>query len=112
MVVTQENAYRTVDACYGLHVAIDPERRNGTAFERSKRSQSLHLLVHVFFPRRHRLHKPVRIIHESNQTVPLIAENLVFALKAALLLLPESFTCQELYSAIAGLSYTGNARWK
>lgn len=80
-------------------------------FERLQQFRLLYLYVRMFRPRRRRLHKPVRIIQESKQTAPLMAENLVSALKAALLLLPESFTRQELYSAIAGLSYTGTGRY-
>ena len=40
----------------------------------------------------------------------LITRNLVSALTTALLLLPASFTEEELFLTIAGLSYTGDFR--
>ena len=40
----------------------------------------------------------------------IIIRNLVSALTTALLLLPSSFTEEELFLAIAGLSYTGDFR--
>ncbi len=55
----------------------------------------------------HRLHKPVRIIQESGQASKMIEENLVSAAKASMLLLPERFSALELYTTVAGLSYTG-----
>lgn len=37
----------------------------------------------------------------------MIEENLVSAAKASMLLLPERFSAEELYTTVAGLSYTG-----
>lgn len=54
-----------------------------------------------------RLHKPVRIIQGSEQASPMIESNLISAVQASLLLLPERFGAQELYTTVAGLSYTG-----
>jgi len=57
-----------------------------------------------------RLQKPVKILRD-NPSVRLANQvNLVSAVRAALLLLPENFTEQELYSAIAGISYRGDPR--
>ncbi|KAK5088706.1 Mitochondrial translocator assembly and maintenance protein 41 [Lithohypha guttulata] len=57
-----------------------------------------------------RLQKPVKILRD-NPSVRLANQvNLISAVRAALLLLPESFTEQELYSTIAGISYRGDPR--
>lgn len=60
-----------------------------------------------------RLHKPVLILeknihnHEIHSALRL---NLQSALHTALLLLPETFTEEEFYLTLAGLSYTGDFR--
>lgn len=57
-----------------------------------------------------RLQKPVKILRD-NPSVRLANQvNLISAVRAALLLLPENFTEQELYTTIAGLSYKGDPR--
>ncbi|XP_053324589.1 phosphatidate cytidylyltransferase, mitochondrial [Spea bombifrons] len=59
-----------------------------------------------------RLHKPVKILMQK-ENGPLRAAlnaNLKSALTAAFLMLPESFTEEELYLQIAGLSYSGDFR--
>lgn len=56
-----------------------------------------------------RLHKPVRVIQRSEEISLAIQQNLVSAMKVALLLLPERFTVQELYKTIAGISYEGES---
>ncbi len=56
-----------------------------------------------------RLHKPVRTLAVAQPGLVLAAarENLRHALRAALLMLPASFTPEQLYVTIAALSYTG-----
>lgn len=49
----------------------------------------------------------MRIIQGSEQASPMIESNLISAVQASLLLLPERFGAQELYTTVAGLSYTG-----
>ena len=57
-----------------------------------------------------RLQKPVKILRD-NPSVRLANQvNLISAIRVALLLLPENFTEQELYSTIAGISYKGDPR--
>jgi translocator assembly and maintenance protein 41 len=57
-----------------------------------------------------RLHKPVKILRD-NASVRLANQmNLISAVRTALLLLPPDFTEEELYSTIAGISYTGDPR--
>jgi mitochondrial translocator assembly and maintenance protein 41 len=57
-----------------------------------------------------RLQKPVKILRD-NPSVRLANQvNLISAVRTALLLLPPSFTEQDLYSTIAGISYTGDPR--
>lgn len=57
-----------------------------------------------------RLQKPVKILRD-NPSVRLANQvNLISAVRVALLLLPENFTEQELYSTIAGISYRGDPR--
>lgn len=57
-----------------------------------------------------RLQKPVKILRD-NPSVRLANQvNLISAVRVALLLLPEEFTEQELYSTIAGISYKGDPR--
>jgi len=57
-----------------------------------------------------RLQKPVKILRD-NPSVRLANQvNLISAVRVALLLLPENFTEQELYSTIAGISYKGDPR--
>ena len=57
-----------------------------------------------------RLHKPVKLLECGPDLAVPLAANLVSALRAALLLLPASFTEEELLLAVAGLSYTGDFR--
>lgn len=60
-----------------------------------------------------RLHKPVKMLHMSRSTPNLksaLMVNLSSAAHAALLLLPEQFTEEDLFTQIAGLSYTGDFR--
>jgi len=60
-----------------------------------------------------RLHKPVNIleIDSSNQTLKQgLRANLIYALHAALIQLPSSFQEEDLYLALAGISYTGDLR--
>ena len=57
-----------------------------------------------------RLQKPVKILRD-NPSVRLANQvNLISAVRTALLLLPENFTEQQLYSTIAGISYMGDPR--
>lgn len=57
-----------------------------------------------------RLQKPVKILRD-NPSVRLANQvNLISAVRTALLLLPPSFTEQQLYATIAGISYTGDPR--
>ncbi|XP_063283640.1 phosphatidate cytidylyltransferase, mitochondrial [Pelobates fuscus] len=59
-----------------------------------------------------RLHKPVKILtqKENGRLRTALNANLKSALTAAFLMLPESFTEEELYLQIAGLSYSGDFR--
>ena len=57
-----------------------------------------------------RLHKPVRIIHQGPGFSSAMEQNLYSAVNAALLCLPESFTEEELYLNVGGLSYAGDLR--
>ncbi|KAK6183016.1 hypothetical protein SNE40_010571 [Patella caerulea] len=59
-----------------------------------------------------RLHKPVHILKfPNNQDLKNAMHiNLVSAVHCALLLLPETFTEEELYQTITGLSYSGDFR--
>ncbi|KAB7495708.1 Phosphatidate cytidylyltransferase, mitochondrial [Armadillidium nasatum] len=60
-----------------------------------------------------RLHKPVSIVYIDNKNEELknaLKINLYSALRTALLILPETFTEQQLYTTIAGLSYSGDFR--
>ncbi|CAM9279633.1 unnamed protein product [Choristocarpus tenellus] len=59
-----------------------------------------------------RMHKPVQIVRGERDLAPFARENLTNAVRAALLLLPEAFSTQELFLAIAGLSYTGDVRMR
>jgi mitochondrial translocator assembly and maintenance protein 41 len=57
-----------------------------------------------------RLQKPVKILRD-NPSVRLANQvNLISAVRTALLLLPENFTENDLYSTIAGISYMGDPR--
>ena len=57
-----------------------------------------------------RLQKPVKILRDDASVRVANQVNLISAVRTALLLLPKSFTEQELYSTIAGLSYRGDLR--
>jgi len=60
-----------------------------------------------------RLHKPVKVLIEPDETSQLctaLVQNLHSAVHAALLLLPEHFTEIDLFKKITGLSYHGDFR--
>ena len=59
-----------------------------------------------------RLHKPVLMapFDESETLSAALEGNLISALKASLLLLPEEFSREQLYMEVAGLSYGGDFR--
>lgn len=57
-----------------------------------------------------RLHKPVKILRDDPRVRLANQINLLSALRTALLLLPPTFTEQELYATIAGISYLGDPR--
>jgi translocator assembly and maintenance protein 41 len=57
-----------------------------------------------------RLQKPVKILRDDPRVRLANQINLISAVRTALLLLPDRFTEQELYSTIAGISYQGDLR--
>ena len=57
-----------------------------------------------------RLQKPVKILRDDPRVRLANQVNLLSAVRAALLLLPEKFTENELYSTIANISYMGDLR--
>ena len=57
-----------------------------------------------------RLQKPVKILRDDPRVRLANQVNLLSAVRTALLLLPESFTENDLYSTIAGISYMGDVR--
>ena len=57
-----------------------------------------------------RLQKPVKILRDDARVRLANQVNLISAVRTALLLLPDTFTEQELYSTIAGISYMGDPR--
>lgn len=59
-----------------------------------------------------RLHKPVNIleIEDSQEVSMALRQNLTSSLHTALLLLPDTFSEEQLYLTLAGLSYTGDLR--
>lgn len=57
-----------------------------------------------------RLQKPVKILRDDPRVRLANQVNLVSAVRTALLLLPSSFTEQDLYGTIAGISYLGDPR--
>ncbi|KAI8628240.1 mitochondrial matrix Mmp37 [Xylariaceae sp. FL1651] len=57
-----------------------------------------------------RLHKPVKILRDDPRVRLANQINLLSALRTALLMLPPTFTEQELYATVAGISYLGDPR--
>ena len=57
-----------------------------------------------------RLQKPVKILRQDAKLALATKKNLENAIRAALLMLPERFTEEDLYLTIAGLSYSGDFR--
>lgn len=57
-----------------------------------------------------RLHKPVRIMKEHHKLQQAMQYNFESAVRTSLLLLPPLFTEKQLYTQIAGLSYSGDPR--
>uniref|UniRef100_W5N972 Phosphatidate cytidylyltransferase, mitochondrial n=1 Tax=Lepisosteus oculatus TaxID=7918 RepID=W5N972_LEPOC len=59
-----------------------------------------------------RLHKPVKILvqNDSSKLRAALVSNLKSAVTAAFLMLPESFSVEDLFVQIAGLSYAGDFR--
>ncbi|KKA30598.1 hypothetical protein TD95_000848 [Thielaviopsis punctulata] len=57
-----------------------------------------------------RLQKPVKILRDNASVRMANQQNLMAAVRASLLLLPENFTERDLFSTIAGLSYLGDPR--
>ncbi|MCJ1473645.1 Mitochondrial translocator assembly and maintenance protein 41 [Lambiella insularis] len=57
-----------------------------------------------------RLQKPVKILRDDARVRLANQVNLLSAVRTALLLLPSTFTEQDLYSTIAGISYLGDPR--
>ena len=55
-----------------------------------------------------RLHKPVNVLREEAKVHLAGQESLKNAVKVALLQLPATFTDQELYLKISGMSYRGD----
>jgi translocator assembly and maintenance protein 41 len=56
------------------------------------------------------MHKPIRIIKDDARVRLTQQVNLVSAVRAALLTLPEEFSETELFERIASISYTGDPR--
>ena len=54
-----------------------------------------------------RMHKPIRVLRDDARVWLAQNENRKSALRTALLLLPEEFTEEELFTQITGLSYRG-----
>ncbi|KAJ3163064.1 Mitochondrial translocator assembly and maintenance protein 41 [Geranomyces michiganensis] len=59
-----------------------------------------------------RLQKPVKVVRSDARVNLANRRNLRASVRTALLLLPTEFTEEELFCAIAGLSYTGDFRMK
>ena len=57
-----------------------------------------------------RLHKPVKILRDNAAVRVANQQNLVGAVRTALLMLPETFTEFDLFRTIAGISYLGDPR--
>ena len=57
-----------------------------------------------------RLQKPVKILRDDPRVRLANQVNLLSAVRTAVLLLPSTFTEQELYNTIAGISYLGDPR--
>jgi translocator assembly and maintenance protein 41 len=57
-----------------------------------------------------RLHKPVKILRDNAAVRIANQQNLVGAVRTALLMLPETFTEFDLFRTIAGISYLGDPR--
>jgi mitochondrial translocator assembly and maintenance protein 41 len=56
------------------------------------------------------MQKPVRVFKEHEPLSGPMQANLRSAVRAAMLMLPQSFTDWELFTRIAGLSYRGDFR--
>ncbi|KAJ1914112.1 Mitochondrial translocator assembly and maintenance protein 41 [Mycoemilia scoparia] len=59
-----------------------------------------------------RMHKPTLVIRDDPFVRVCGQVNLANAIRVALLMLPKNFTEQELFTTVAGISYTGDARMK
>ena len=57
-----------------------------------------------------RLHKPVRVLRDEPRARLAAQVNLSSAVRTALLLLPETFSEEDLYTEVAALSYRGDFR--
>lgn len=57
-----------------------------------------------------RMHKPIRIIKDDARVRLTQQVNLISAVRAALLTLPDTFSETELFARIAGFSYAGDVR--
>ena len=57
-----------------------------------------------------RMHKPVLLLETCPELDAASRHNLSHAVRTALLLMPETFSLQDLFCRIAGISYTGDIR--
>jgi translocator assembly and maintenance protein 41 len=57
-----------------------------------------------------RMHKPVKVLVDDNDVRAAQLQNISHAYLAALLLLPEHFTDEDLWRAITAISYEGDVR--
>lgn len=101
---------------YNTLVPLPPEARGSPGQTMKYGVISTADLVDDLFDWRHlyvagRMHKPVRILRCTQPRILAAArENLRHALRASLLMLPRYFSAVQLYTAVAGLSYTGDFR--